>query len=93
LQYDLCEPVRFSRVKAILKRFSKRKPVLLPPELWQAIFEDLSLQDVLAVRLNLSAIYAGWGLPLSTCRVVDIRRYLTSGSAMLYKLESHLDMP
>jgi F-box-like len=46
------EIVRFLRAKLTSKRFSQRKPVALPPELWQAIFEDLSLQDVLNVRLT-----------------------------------------
>jgi hypothetical protein len=46
------ETVRFSRVKSILKRFFKRKPVLLPPELWQAIFKNLNLRDALNVRLT-----------------------------------------
>jgi len=51
---ELCtKAIRFSGAKKLTsKRFSKRKPVLLPPELWQAIFEDLSLQDVSNVRLT-----------------------------------------
>ncbi|KIM84436.1 hypothetical protein PILCRDRAFT_382599 [Piloderma croceum F 1598] len=44
--------VRFLRPKLTSNRFSQRKPVVLPPELWQAIFEDLSLQDVSNVRLT-----------------------------------------
>jgi len=50
--------VRFSRVKSILKRFSKRKPVLLPPKLWHAILKYLNLQDVLSVRLTCKTLAA-----------------------------------